>query len=110
MPYKKCATNLQIVQPSKSLSSKPFCCQCPLINYPDNLLKLNPNINECEDEDSEEPSRLVIADVNPSSISCENGNGNNHETAVKITNNNTEQHHQGAAHPPPPHFAVVASL
>jgi len=72
--------------------------------------KLNPNINECEDEDSEEPSRLVIADVNPSSISCENGNGNNHETAVKITNNNTEQHHQGAAHPSPPHFAVVASL
>lgn len=74
------------------------------------MLKLNPNINECEDEDLEEPSRLVIAEVNSTSVSGENGNGNNHETAVKITNNNTEQHHQGAAHPPPPHFAVVASL
>ena len=72
------------------------------------MLKLNPNINECEDEDSEEPSRLVIAEVNSTSVSSENGN--NHETAVKITNNNTEQHHQRAAHPPPPHFAIVASL
>ena len=99
-----------MVQPSKSLSSNRFVVKYPLINYPDNLLKLNPNINECEDEDSEEPSRLVIAEVNSSSVSSENGNGNNHETAVKITNNNTEQHHQGAAHPPPPHFAVVASL
>ena len=99
------------MEPSKSLSSNGFVVHTyPLINYPDYLLKLNPNINECEDEDLEEPSRLVIAEVNPSSVSCENGNGNNHETAVKITNNNTEQHHEGAAHPSPPHFAVVASL